>query len=352
MTRGNVEAQHAAPAQLLEALPPGREQLLGGGPLVRPSRPVDWGVAGRDQRRIFHGHHQHQVAPGKPERLQDQVVRRPWVEDVGQHDDQRAAGHPAGDEAEGFPEVGLDVLGPDRIEDLVESVHLRRPALGGQVLVDLVSEGQQPHPVALLLGQPAEEQGRIDGMVELGEHARRRRHQPAAVEQEHHLLAALGLQLDRHRLVAAGGRFPVDAPEVVAGQVVAQAREGGGGARRPSPPLAGPERHAAAQCELVAADGQDVGIDGGLFGDRDADLAHPEAARTPAAEVQRAESEGAPAGGTAAVLDDQLSALVEAPPDLAGGGAQAGRCVVGDDRFEACRRTVPDADQDQLLGAQ
>ena len=108
------------------------------------------------------------------------------------------------------------------------------------------------------LRDPRQHQSGIDCMVQLVELSCGRSHQTAAVDGDHHLLAALSLDLDHHRPVAARGRGPADAPHVVSPDVVAQSSKSGGRARRLRAPLPDQRAQAPAQRQLDALDGDDV----------------------------------------------------------------------------------------------
>ena len=185
-------------------------------------------------------------------------------------------------------------------------------------------------------------------MVELGHRARPGRHQPAAVEQDHDLLAALRLQLHRHRLVAPCGGLPVDPAGVVARYVVAQAGEGGRRARRPGPALAGPVGHAPAESQLVLPDRQHVRVNSRPLWCRQPDLACPPAAPAPDPEIDGAEIERSPLGRVDRVDGDPLAAAVEAAPNLAPIRMELVRDMVRQHHLEACGAAVPGPDQDLL----
>ena len=104
------------------------------------------------------------------------------------------------------------------------------------------------------------------GVVELAAGVDPRRHQASAVEQQHHVLAALDLVLRDHQLAAPRGGLPIDRAEGVAVAPFAQRLELGSGAA---------QLHAAqsrfddavAEVELaVALDRGEVGIDADRFG--------------------------------------------------------------------------------------
>ena len=166
-------------------------------------------------------------------------------------------------------------------------------------------------------------------MVQLGQQPGRRGHQATAVKGDDRLLTALGFDLHHHRSVAARGRLPADASHLVTRQVIAQAGECGGCARRPGPAQPGHDSHPAAQHQLVTLDGKDVGVDGGLLLRLDSDLAGQPAAGPPAPKVDRAETVGPAVGRLDRVFDRQQAFTVEPPGEHAPVRPEVGGYVVG-----------------------
>src|SRR6266851_8553750 len=71
----DVEAQHAAAAQQLEALPAARDELLGRGPLISTRRRGDRCIACADHLGIAHRDDQYEVAGGQAQAVRDQLAR-------------------------------------------------------------------------------------------------------------------------------------------------------------------------------------------------------------------------------------------------------------------------------------
>ena len=70
-----------------------------------------------------------------------------------------------------------------------------------------------------------EQQRRIDGVIELGELACTDAHQPPVIEADHQWLRALRDQLGRHQPTRPCGGAPVDGPQWVVGERLADAVE-------------------------------------------------------------------------------------------------------------------------------
>ena len=160
-----------------------------------------------------------------------------------------------------MPEIRFHVLRTDGVERLRQAPQLRAAAFRLDVVGHAVVERHQADPIAIGLRDPCEHQRRVDRVIELVQLAGRRGHQAAAVDSDHDLLSALGLHLHDHRTVTPSGGRPAHAPDVVAADVVAQAREGGRGAGRAGASHAGHRAETAAQRQLHALDGDDVGKD-------------------------------------------------------------------------------------------
>ena len=95
------------------------------------------------------------------------------------------------------------------------------PVPGGQVVVDLAGEGDQPDRVALGEQEVGERRRQGGGVVRLGPPARAVAHRPAVVDEQ--VAAQVGLVLELLDVVAvgAGEEPPVEVAEVVAGAVLA-----------------------------------------------------------------------------------------------------------------------------------
>ena len=152
-----------------------------------------------------------------------------------------------------------------------------------------VAEGQHADLVALALCHPGQQQGGIDRVIQLGEVPGGGRHQATAIERDDRLLAALGFDLHHDRVVAAGGGFPVDPADVVPRQVLPQSREGGRRSRGTGATEPHHDAHAAAQHQLVALDGEHIGIHRGRLVGLDAHLPDEPASASPATQVNRSE---------------------------------------------------------------
>ena len=144
------------------------------------------------------------MAGGEAEAVGHQLARRVGVLHVGEDHDHRPPAHAQGQVRQRMPEVGLDVRSFDRVQRLGQEMKLCGSPLRLDEAGDAIVEGHEPDPVAMGLRDPGQHQRGIDCMVQLVELSCRRGHQPAAVDGDHHLLAALSFDLDHHRPVRAG----------------------------------------------------------------------------------------------------------------------------------------------------
>src|SRR5579859_930426 len=112
-------------------------------------------------------------------------------------------------------------------------------------------------------------------MVELLEVAGGRGHQPSAVDGDHDLLAALGLDLDHNGPVATCSRSPADPPDIVAANIVPQPGERRRRSRWTGAPQSGHRAQSAPQAELDTLDGNHVRKDSDLTRMRQPDLPTP-----------------------------------------------------------------------------
>ena len=152
-----------------------------------------------------------------------------------------------------------------------------------------VAEGQHADLVALALRHPGQQQGGVDRMIQLGEVPGGSRHQAPTIECDDRLLATLGFDLHDDRVVAAGCGFPVDPADVVPRQVLPQSRERGRRSRGPGATKPHHDPHASAQHQLVALDGEHVGIHRSRLVGLDAHLPDEPASASPATQVNRSE---------------------------------------------------------------
>ncbi len=93
------------------------------------------------------------------------------------------------------------------------------------------------------------------------------------------MLGALRLVFHRDRLAAAGGRFPVDALELIVGRVVAQPLELGAGAKHFGVAQAKLGQQPFAGQQIVLAHVEHIGVDPHVGGGRIARLANKGAQR-------------------------------------------------------------------------
>ena len=108
----DVEAQHPAAAQQLEALPAARDELLGRGPLIRARRRGDGRVARADHLGVAHRDDQHEVAGGQAQAVRDQLARLVGVLHVGEDHDHRAPADAQRQVRQRVAEIGLHVRRP------------------------------------------------------------------------------------------------------------------------------------------------------------------------------------------------------------------------------------------------
>lgn len=95
----------------------------------------------------------------------------------------------------------------------------RQPAL------HVAPEGQHADEVTLIERHLGQAQRRVDRVVELAAPVALSGHVPSAVEQQDHLLVALGLVLANEGFASACGGLPVDAAAIVSRPVLAQRLE-------------------------------------------------------------------------------------------------------------------------------
>ena len=126
---------------------------------------------------------------------------------------------------------------------------------------DLVRERDETDAVARESGDRCERERGRDGIVELAAAAEARRHQPAAVEQQHHVLAALDFVLRDHELPAPRGGLPIDRAKRVAVAPFAQRLELGSGAAQLHPAQSRLDDAVAHVEPAVSLHGREVGID-------------------------------------------------------------------------------------------
>ena len=120
-----------------------------------------------------------------------------------------------------------------------------RPDRAGSTARTVAVEGDEPAAVAEAGGDRGEAHQRVHGVLDPRHVGDLAGHHPAVVEQEQHVLVALGAVGADHRLAGAGGGGPVDATHLVVDAVLAQLVELGAAAaalRRAQPDLedAGP----------------------------------------------------------------------------------------------------------------
>ena len=142
-----------------------------------------------------------------------------------------------------------------------QAVHLLHAALRRHVGVNFVGETDQADGVALPQGDVAEHQHRVERVVEQAQPGGFVRHHAAAVDQEDHPLALVGLKVLDGQLVAAGRAAPVDVLVVVVERVVAQAFEFVVLADLPRPPHAHQAQPVGAGQQRVFGKLLHVGID-------------------------------------------------------------------------------------------
>jgi hypothetical protein len=221
--------------------------------------------------------------------VRDELLRGLRVLEVREDHDHRSPAKAKRQVSECVTEVRLNVLRLDGVQLLGDPAQLRAASFGLDEARDPVVEGHEPDSVAVGLRDPREHERGVDGMVELVELAGRRGHETPAVDRDHHLLPALGLDLDHDRVVASSRGRPADSPDVVAAHIVTQAGEGGRSARRPRPPQAGHHAKAPPQSELHALDGDHIREDRHLVWMLQPHLASPPAVTPRDLKVDRAE---------------------------------------------------------------
>src|SRR5262249_56567232 len=92
-------------------------------------------------------------------------------------------------------------------------------------LPDALVEPEQADAIAGAQTEPAQEDRRVDRMIELGHAPDRLAHQLPGIDGEHDLVVALGAKFLAQELPVARRRFPIDRAVVEAGDILAQRLE-------------------------------------------------------------------------------------------------------------------------------
>ena len=213
----------------------------------------------------------------QPGALPDQGLALIRIEDVGEDHDQRPAPLPAAELGERLVVVGLHLTGTEWADRVEEAPHLQPPGSRREGDGDLVGEREEPDPIPGGEGDVDEQQGGVDGVVQLGQGPRPHSHQPAVVEADDDRLGTLGNQLGRHQPPGAGGRLPVDAALGVIRDRLPDPLELGALTRPPLGPHPQLGELATPGQGLVHADGSEVGVDPDRLPLPDRGLAQPEA---------------------------------------------------------------------------
>src|SRR5271157_1331751 len=188
--------------------------------------------------RLGHGDKQENVAAEQLHSAVDDLGAHGGLSQVGDPQNQRAAGLQAVEYGGSAQMVGLGGLGMYLGQRLDQLAQVRRAAAGQQALLNALAIGQQAHTVTGEERQLGQSDGCGAGVVELGSAGRRAGlldefaghgdagpHEPPAVEDDPDGLAALGLVLAGDETAAPRGGRPADVAQVVALAVLAQALE-------------------------------------------------------------------------------------------------------------------------------
>jgi len=229
------------------------------------------------------------VARREAKRVRDQLARRLGVLHICEQDHHRSPSDPERKVRHGVAEIGLDVFRLHRVERFGDAAQLSRTPLRLDEPGDAVVEGHHSDAISEGLRDPGQHQRGVDRVIQLVEVARRSGHQPTAIERDDHLLSPFGLDLDHDRAVPSGGGGPAYAADVVAPDVVAQARERSRRARRPGAAHPHHGSQPSSQRELDALDGDDVREHRDLLRLRQPDLPAPPSFVTPHLQVDRTE---------------------------------------------------------------
>ena len=121
--------------------------------------------------------------------------------------------------------VRLCALGLNVREMLDDEPQVRAAASGRQVVLDAAAIRKQADAIARGQRHLGERECRVHGVIELGQRAETRPHQPPRVEDQPQRLTALELVRPRHQLAAPRRRCPADVAELVLRPMLAQALE-------------------------------------------------------------------------------------------------------------------------------
>jgi hypothetical protein len=137
------------------------------------------------------------------------------VEEVGEHDDERAAANLVGERVERFDETGLTggFLFAERVEDVPE---VRGIAAGRDVEGNVLLTTREPNRVALEHREVGEGTGEATGVVEFVAEF----HRAAAIENEMTTEIGVGLEFFEVEPVGPGDDAPVKMPGIVADDIL------------------------------------------------------------------------------------------------------------------------------------
>ena len=149
----------------------------------------------RVDRRILDRDEQHEVAAREPGDVLDHQLGGHGVEKIGEQHDQRASLQARRQVGERQREVGLDAAVVDLGRQRLQALKRVHAALRLGPGADLLVEAEQADAIAGAQAKPAEQQRRVDRVIELGHAGDRLGHQLARVDGEHDLMVALGAEL-------------------------------------------------------------------------------------------------------------------------------------------------------------
>ena len=155
--------------------------------------------------------------------VRNERIGRKAIDHVGEQHRQGALAIARREIAERTGIIGLDEFGLHFRQDLHHPPHAGPPPLRRDEVLHAVSERHDADIVVVLRRGVRQLERRLDREVEPRDAGRDvGGHEPASIEHEQDLLTALGFVLARDHLGAPGRRLPIDVPQVVTRDPLAQ----------------------------------------------------------------------------------------------------------------------------------